>query len=539
MRSPTIARLGFASLLGALAAFTGTSAQADTAATTPPVTPSAPSCDAASGTCSVGTAALRAELRNQLPTKIDSGVMDKGLIKIRTRFTIDPVAGDPLVAIDMPKGALVEASWNEKGFVNLKPVTEASSQGTIAVHYTLTPSLEASIYGFNVNYNAAQLINMIPGAKFNYDQKASGTVAPWGFVGGSVAMPAPALDQSTLFSLPFSQLGVDSDTVTGSLSIQAAAKPSFNYLTKSVLLDSGSITAADGSTKISVGDADFLDVGATVAGQITVTGDLEIRPVIKIDSVYGFPTFGLTKFSFSAVKKAIGGGEPVAVAFQNANIHIPLPNVKVPATPIGLGDVKAGSTATKTISIDSTGEMGAKLQFTSSDPQFVVPSGRCEEQVRPQDQLQALERSGCVGDHHRQVERPRFSRADVQGRGERRRSRRLVRGRPLRRQGQPRFTRQQRRLHGREHRLRLGRRLRRSGPRPRSRSRGHRPPPSLGLIRPVRPDSHVRNPATRAVRPALGGKRILLPHETPVFARVGRCPASGLFVSRIWSRRDR
>jgi hypothetical protein len=355
--------------------FTGTSAQADTAATTPPVTPSAPSCDAASGTCSVGTAALRAELRNQLPTKIDSGVMDKGLIKIRTRFTIDPVAGDPLVAIDMPKGALVEASWNEKGFVNLKPVTEASSQGTIAVHYTLTPSLEASIYGFNVNYNAAQLINMIPGAKFNYDQKASGTVAPWGFVGGSVAMPAPALDQSTLFSLPFSQLGVDSDTVTGSLSIQAAAKPSFNYLTKSVLLDSGSITAADGSTKISVGDADFLDVGATVAGQITVTGDLEIRPVIKIDSVYGFPTFGLTKFSFSAVKKAIGGGEPVAVAFQNANIHIPLPNVKVPATPIGLGDVKAGSTATKTISIDSTGEMGAKLQFTSSDPQFVVPSG--------------------------------------------------------------------------------------------------------------------------------------------------------------------
>jgi hypothetical protein len=369
----SIARVGFASLLGALAAVSGSNAQADTAPTTPPA-PTAPSCDAALGMCSVGTAALHAELRNQLPTAIDSGVMDKGLIKIRTRFTIDPVAGEPLVKIDMPQGALVQASWSEKGFVNLTPVTEANAQGSIAVRYTLTPNLEASIYGFNINYDAKQLVNKIPGAKFNYDQSASGQFAPWGFAGGKVDMPAPALDKSTIYSLPFSQLGVDSETVTGSLSIQAAAKPTFNYLTKSILLDSGTITTADGVAKVAVGDADFLDVGATIAGQITVTGNLEIRPVIKIDSVYGFPTFGLTKFSFSAVTKAIGGA-PVPVSFQNANIHIPLPNVKVPATPIGLGDVKAGSTALKTIMIDSTGEMAGRLEFTSSDPQFSVPSG--------------------------------------------------------------------------------------------------------------------------------------------------------------------
>ena len=117
MRFPrTIARVGLASLVGALATLGATRAHADTAN-------AAAGCDAASLTCSVGTAPLRAEVKNQLPTQIDSGLMDKGLIKIRTRFTIDPVGSDPLLAVDMPKGALVEASWSEKGFVVVKPVS--------------------------------------------------------------------------------------------------------------------------------------------------------------------------------------------------------------------------------------------------------------------------------------------------------------------------------------------------------------------------------------------------------------------------------
>ena len=45
--------------------------------------------------------------------------------------------------------------------------------GNMSVHYTLTPSLEASIYGIGVNYDASQLINKIPGATFNYDAKAN------------------------------------------------------------------------------------------------------------------------------------------------------------------------------------------------------------------------------------------------------------------------------------------------------------------------------------------------------------------------------
>jgi MYXO-CTERM domain-containing protein len=359
----TIARVGLASLLGALATF-GAS-RADAAAT----------CDATSVTCSVGSAALKAEIKNQLPTTIDSGMMDKGLIKIRTRFTIDPVGSEPLLSIDMPKGALVEATWSEKGYVVVKPVAQQGTQGTMKVHYTLTPSLEASIYGIGVNYNASDLINRIPGAKFNYDAKAEMPILPWGFQAAALKVAAPALDQSTIFSIPFSQIGVDTGIVEGTLSIQAAANPTFNYVTKDVRLDSGSVTTADGSAKLAIGDDDFLDVSASVAGELTLGGTLDIRPVIKVDSVDGYPTFGLVKYSFSAVSKAIGGGAPVPVSFAQTQIHIPLPNLKVPSATLAMGSVKAGQSVEKTVTIDSTGELGGTLKFESSDPQFIVPTG--------------------------------------------------------------------------------------------------------------------------------------------------------------------
>jgi MYXO-CTERM domain-containing protein len=368
--SNSIARVGIASLLGALATFGAVRAEADTA----PAAATA-GCDAASLTCSVGSASLKAQVKNQLPTTIDSGVMDKGLIKIRTRFTIDPVGTDPLIAIDMPKGALVEASWSEKGFIVVKPVAQAGQQGTYKARYTLTPSLEASIYGIGVNYNASQLINKIPGAKFNYDATATTSILPWGLTATALSVPAPALDQSTLFALPFSDIGVDPGTVEGTLAIQAAAKPTFNYLTKEVRLDSGVITAADGSAKLAIGDEDFIDLTASVNGTVTLGGTLDIRPVVNISTVAGYPTFGLTKFSFSAVSKDIGGGAPVPVNFEQTQIHIPLPNVKVPSATLAMGEVKAGASAEKSFTIDSTGEMGAKLTFTSSDPQFTVPAG--------------------------------------------------------------------------------------------------------------------------------------------------------------------
>ena len=381
MRFPrTIVRVGLASLVGSLATLGAARAHADTAAA-----PGAAGCDAASLTCSVGTAALRAEVKNQLPTPIDSGPMGSGQMQIRTRFTIDPVGSDPLVAIDMPKGALVEASWPEKGYVAVKAVADKTTMGTMGVHYTLTPSLEASIYGIGVNYNASQLIDMLPGGKFNYDAKASAPILPWGFQAGAVNVPAPSLDQSTLFALPFSDLGVDSGIAEGTLSIQAAAKPIFTYVTKNVRLDSGTITTADGSAKLVVGDDDFLDLNASVDGELSLGGSIDIRPVVKVDTVDGYPTFGLVKYSFTAVTKSIAGGAPMPVSFGQAQIHIPLPNLKVPSATVVMGSVKAGEQSEQVVTIDSTGELGGKLTFESSDPQFIVPAG--EVRVGSKSQL--------------------------------------------------------------------------------------------------------------------------------------------------------
>ena len=103
----SIARIGLASLLGALASLSATEASTDTAAA---------KCDPNTLTCSVGTAALKGHIKNKIASDIDSGWMDKGNIKIRTHFTIDPVGTDPLVSVDMSKGALVQASWPEPGY---------------------------------------------------------------------------------------------------------------------------------------------------------------------------------------------------------------------------------------------------------------------------------------------------------------------------------------------------------------------------------------------------------------------------------------
>src|SRR5690606_2804974 len=162
--------------------------------------------------------------------------LDEGLIKIRTRFTIDPPVGQPLVTVDMTSGALVEASWPEPGSLTLRAVSR-EGDGIVDVHYTLVPSLEASIYGLSINYDATQLINRLPGARFDYDAQGRASLLPWGFHGTHVDTPVPPLEQSTVFGLAFDRLGISRDVVTGSLAIQAAAKPRFTYQTREVRLD--------------------------------------------------------------------------------------------------------------------------------------------------------------------------------------------------------------------------------------------------------------------------------------------------------------
>src|SRR5689334_3782990 len=116
MNFRSIPRLGIAALLGTLATLATSSANADTAAGG-----TSSSCDAASLTCATGKASgIKASLEKGLGTEIDSGWMEKGPIKVRTKFSIDPIKGQPLLSVDMPGGAMVEASWPEKGQITLK-----------------------------------------------------------------------------------------------------------------------------------------------------------------------------------------------------------------------------------------------------------------------------------------------------------------------------------------------------------------------------------------------------------------------------------
>lgn len=365
----SLVRVGVAVSIGSLAMATASVAKA------------AVTCEQPSPTCSVGTSALSGTIAERLAGEIDSGWMDKGLVKIRTRFAIAPVKGEPLFTAVMP-AAIVEASWSEKGSITPRPRT--GGDGSMNVRYTLEPRLDASIYGVSLSYDATELLAKVPGSSFGYDAKATNKISGWGFAAAKATAAAPALDQSTIFSLPFSDLGISTSTATRVLAIQAVAKPTFVYRTKEVLFDSASVTSADGSAKLPAIDADALDVGALVSGELSVSGTLDVRPVVRVDTAYGVSTFGLVTYSFSVVSKSFDG-EPTPVSFERAQIHIPLPNVKAPTRPVDIGSARAGDRIERSVTIDNTGEMEAVFRVESSDPRFTVPSG--ELRIAPKSQL--------------------------------------------------------------------------------------------------------------------------------------------------------
>ncbi len=329
---------------------------------------------ASQDSCFVAEAALTGRITEKLATEIDSGWLVKGPIKVRTKFTIDPPKDEPLLKVELPKGALVEASWTaaDKGSITLKPRTEEKAQGQMKVRYTLVPTLQADLYGVSVNYDSTQLLEKVVGGEFKYDAKSESPIAPWGFQGAETTVPAPKISESTIFGLPFADLGVGEGTAEGQLAIQAVARPSFKYKTKSIGLDSAAVTAPDGTAKVPVGDYDSVDVITRVEGELTLAGELDVRPVVAVDSVAGVNTYGLVKYSFSVATKSFNGVTPVQ--FDSASIHIPLPNVKVPQTPFSLGTAQSESKLTKKVTIQNTGELAAVFRVKSSDSKFSVPS---------------------------------------------------------------------------------------------------------------------------------------------------------------------
>lgn len=334
---------------------------------------------------STGTAALSFDMAQGLDTSIDTGFIGPSVAQVRAVVKIDPVKdGGPLYSIKMPKGAVLEASWAGDKKIVLKAANGSQTDGTIVVRHTLTPSLELKVSAFGLTaqfaFDADKLVNKLPGATFAYDSKATQSFAPWGFTQVDTKLTAPNLADSVLFSETFGNLAeiVTGDTLDpnnwdGNIGVRAATKPTFSYKTTKVMLTGAQapITTVAGESVVDATDGDFMDVMAQVEGEMDVAGTMDIQPFVSMTKVFGY-SFSTT-IGINAYSKAYTVA-PQKVSYQASVVHIPLPNVHAPTAGVDLGAVKAGGSATKTVTIENSGEMAAVMTFKSSDPQFTVPA---------------------------------------------------------------------------------------------------------------------------------------------------------------------
>lgn len=328
---------------------------------------------------STGSATLHYEDGKGLDTTIQTGFVGPSIVQANVGIKIDPVTnGGPLYIVDMPKGANVEANWGSDKKIILKPQTGASTDGLVTVRHTLTPSidLKLSVFGLNASfsYDADKLINMIPGAQFNYDSKATQAFAPWGFNAVATKLTAPDLSNAQLFSMDMSQLpDFVSDNITGQFGVRAVTEPTFSYKTTQISISGadGAIADANGQVIIDAADGDYLEVMTAVEGTMDVAGGLSVQPFVHLDSVAGQNLN--TDVAYDVYTKDFTTPTQT-VDFQTVLVHIPMPNVHVPTSGVNLGDVS--NTVTKKVTIQNSGEKDATMTFKSSNSAFSVPGGQ-------------------------------------------------------------------------------------------------------------------------------------------------------------------
>lgn len=328
---------------------------------------------------STGTAALKYDYTKGIDTNINTGWLGPSVAQVRALVKLDPVKnGGPLYTIDMPKGAVVEASWGADKRILLKAANGSQTDGSIKVRHSLTPSVDLKIAGFGLSatfsFDATKLVNKLPGARFAYDSQATQQFAPWGFAGVDTKLNAPDVKNSTLFSLALEDWDTLAENgVAGSIGIRATTKPTFTYKTTKVMLSGadGTLDGTTGEVSMPATDGDYMEVMATVEGEMNVKGGIEIQPFLNLSKVLDKNVavdFGVPVYTQQYTAPA------TAVQFQATVVHIPLPNVHVPREGVDIGAVKAGGSATQTIEIENSGEQDAVLAFKSSDPAFSVPT---------------------------------------------------------------------------------------------------------------------------------------------------------------------
>jgi MYXO-CTERM domain-containing protein len=325
------------------------------------------------------TAALKWQTRDSIvgPT---SGKLGGSLLSVEVSANLDPLPDPqkPLLLVDMPKGASIDATWSDNKSIELKVTEGNPNDALFKVWHTLAPHIKVYVTAFNFNltydYDATTLINAIPGSKWNYEGLGQKSFGPWGWTPTTLKVTAPLLQNAQLFSIPFPQLG-NQPLLDGNLAINATTTPDFTYKTTEIALAGNVVKQAGGTWRAPTTDENYLDVPVLVKGEIAYTGSLLVRPSVTITAIGG----NQLPFSLTLDLPQAGvnlpyesGAKPIPVTFPVTTFHIPLPNVKLPQTSLDLGSVKVGESVTKQAEVKNTGEMSAAMTFTSDDPQFTV-----------------------------------------------------------------------------------------------------------------------------------------------------------------------
>ena len=333
---------------------------------------------AAGSRSSVGSAAIRYQETRSLPTSIETGFLGPRIAQINVGITLDAVRGGPLYTVNMPKGALLEAAWGTDRRIVLKAREGNVNDGLVTVHHTLAPTVTFSIpdVSLNVTYSASDLLNKLPGASWDYDAKVNQSFAPWAFLPLDTRVAVANADDARrqLFSMDVSELvQFVSKEIKGTFFVKASAATTFSYKTTRIAVSGaeGVITDSNDELTLPAVDGDFMDVMATVEGEMTARGTLGLEPGFTLTG----GILGQTGASLGVNVVTKDFTAPTTkVPFQTALVHIPMPNVRVPARGTDLGDIKAGGSATKNVRIENSGEKDAVMTFRSSDAKFTVTS---------------------------------------------------------------------------------------------------------------------------------------------------------------------
>ncbi|MCL2825456.1 MAG: choice-of-anchor D domain-containing protein [Polyangiaceae bacterium] len=352
-------------------------------------------CDQTTLLCSTGSLPQYAESYDRLPgASIDTNWMpacspatsnghcSNHKIQVRAQIAFDKIKdGGPVYSVDMKKGTRVDARWPTTDMLDLTLPAATANDATFRVAHTITPEfslyIDTPVFKGELNLDASTLINFIPGSAFNYRADSSVKFKPWAFGPVDLTVKPSGSGLAQLFSIKFDDIGkvfalqgLD-DYVNGKFAFSARTETNFKYSTTSVSISgsTGPILEADGMTQVVSPDGDYLETTASTVGTIRYDGTIELLPVIVIDKI-GPVSVNLTfPISVGLTFPYTSGNIPVT--FQSENIHIPLPNVFVPSTPLNFGTVDTGgSSEPKKVRIENTGELGAILEFKTSDDQF-------------------------------------------------------------------------------------------------------------------------------------------------------------------------